>query len=58
MIDPAYYGLVEIVFTGAVVLGFAFWQLRSVSREIARDRERRSPEDARHPVREHRLDDR
>ncbi len=30
MIDPKYYGLVEMGFTGAVVLGFAFWQLYSV----------------------------
>lgn len=30
MIDPEYYGLVEMGFTGAVVLGFAFWQLWTV----------------------------
>jgi hypothetical protein len=30
MIDPKYYGLVEMGFTGAVVLGLAFWQLWSV----------------------------
>lgn len=30
MIDPNSYGLIEMGFTGAVVLGFAFWQLWSV----------------------------
>ena len=56
MIDPRYYGLIEMGFTGAVVLGFAIWQLVSVHREIGRDK--RSEEAPRHPVREHRLDDR
>ena len=30
MIDPHYYGLIEMGFTGAVVLGLAFWQLWTV----------------------------
>lgn len=30
MIDPAYYGLVELVIFGVVVIGFAGWQLWSV----------------------------
>jgi hypothetical protein len=30
MIDPDHYGLVEMAFTGAVVLGFLFWQLWTV----------------------------
>ena len=42
--DPRYYGLVEMGFSGAVVLGFCFWQLRSVDREIRKTREsERSP---------------
>jgi hypothetical protein len=38
--DPAYYGLVEILFTSSVVFGLAGWQLWSVRRELRRDRER------------------
>lgn len=30
MIDPRYYGLVELVLVMALVLGFAFWQLREL----------------------------
>ena len=60
--NPHYYGIVEMVFTGAVALGLAGWQLRSVGREQARDRaertERASAERAGHPVGQHRLDDR
>jgi len=52
-----YYSLIELSFTGAVVLAFIVWQLVSVNREIGRDK-RDSEERARHPVREHRLDDR
>jgi hypothetical protein len=33
-------GWVEIVFSGAVALGFGFWQLWSVNREIAKDKEK------------------
>lgn len=40
MIDPSRYGIVEMGFTAAVVLGFAGWQLWSVRRSIRRDRER------------------
>jgi hypothetical protein len=32
-------GWIEIVFSGAVALGFGFWQLWSVNREIAKDKE-------------------
>ncbi len=31
-------GWIEIVFVGLVALGFGFWQLWSVNREIAQDR--------------------
>jgi len=42
--DPKYYGLVEMGFSGAVVLGFCFWQLWSVNREIRkRQHSRRGP---------------
>ncbi len=56
-----YYSIIEMGFTGAVVLGFAIWQLVSVNREIARDKAKPkdpSAESPRHPVGEHRLDDR
>ncbi len=33
-------GFVEIIFTGAIALGIGFWQLWSVNREIARDKEK------------------
>ena len=71
---PAYQGWIELVFVGAVALGFGVWQLWSVNREIARDKDKqspgerspdqRSPEErgssARpgHAVREHELDQR
>lgn len=55
-----HFGWVEIVFTAVVALGFGFYQLWSVNREIARDNEAKAREsgDAGHPVREHELDDR
>lgn len=56
MIKPEHYGIVEMVFTGAVVLGLAVWQLWSVNRDIAKDKS--SSGDTGHSVGEHRLDDR
>lgn len=55
-----HFGWVEIVFTAVVALGFGFYQLWSVNREIARDKEAKAREsgDAGHPVGEHELDDR
>lgn len=53
MIDPKYYGLIEMGFTGAVVLGLAFWQLWSV-RDAGKGKA--SSEDARVPVRHHEAD--
>ncbi len=53
MIDPKYYGIIEMAFFGVVVLGFAGWQLWTV-----RDAGTKSPEDPRHPEGEHRADDR
>ncbi len=40
MISPDHYGIVELGLTGAVVLGFAFYQLWSVRRSIRQDRDR------------------
>ena len=34
------YGWIEIVFVGVVALGLGFWQLWSINREIAKDREK------------------
>ena len=31
-------GFIEIIFSGAVALGFGVWQLWSVNREIAKDK--------------------
>ena len=54
------FGWIEIVFTATVALGFGFYQLWSVNREIARDREAKQQRsgDTGHPVGEHELDDR
>jgi hypothetical protein len=40
------FGWVEIIFSGAVALGFGFWQLWSVNREIARDKEKATKDQA------------
>lgn len=48
--------LVELGFVGGSVMIFAVWQLVSINREIARDKQA-SDDRARHPVGEHRLDD-
>lgn len=53
------FALLDMAIVGVPVIVIGVWQLVSVNREIAKDRARRdSPEDARHPVGEHRLDDR
>jgi hypothetical protein len=53
------FALLDMAIVGVPVIVISVWQLVSVNREIAKDREKRgSPEDARHPVGEHRLDDR
>ncbi len=38
-------GFIEIVFSGAIALGFGVWQLWSVNREIARDKEAAAKKD-------------
>lgn len=55
-----HFGWVEIVFTALVAFGFGFYQLWSVNREIARDKEkkRRDSGAAGHAVGQHELDDR
>ncbi len=39
------YGWVEIIFVGVVALGFGFWQLWSINREIARDKAAKDADD-------------
>ena len=38
------YGWIEIVVVGAIALAIGFWQLWSVNREIARDKEKAAAE--------------
>jgi hypothetical protein len=38
------FGWIEIIFSGAVALGFGFWQLWSINREIAKDKEKAAAE--------------
>lgn len=55
------FGWIEIAFTAVVALGFGFYQLWSVNREIRADREAKERDSAPrpgHPVGEHELDDR
>jgi hypothetical protein len=40
------FGWIEIVFSGAVALGFGFWQLWSVNREIAKDKAKAAAKEA------------
>ncbi|NLR37583.1 hypothetical protein [Novosphingobium sp. ERW19] len=45
-----HFGWVEIVFTAVIALGFGVYQLWSVNREIAKDKEaakRKTPQDER-----------
>jgi hypothetical protein len=59
-----WFSLFDLAIAGVPVVLFCVWQLISVNREIARDRQRAadadrgSPERPGHPVGEHRLDDR
>lgn len=59
-----YFSLLDMAIVGVPVMAIGIWQLISINREIARDKAKRdsadasSPESARHPVGEHRLDDR
>lgn len=51
------YGWIEVVVVAILALGFGFWQLWSVNREIAESKKRKS-DDPGHAVGEHPLDDR
>jgi hypothetical protein len=39
-------GFIEIIVTGVIALGIGFWQLWSVNREIAKDKEKAAAKDA------------
>ena len=56
-----WFSLFDMAIVGVPVLVIGLWQLVSVNRAIAEDKAAKdaaSPESARHPVGEHRLDDR
>jgi hypothetical protein len=41
-------GWIEIIVTGAIALGLGFWQLWSINREIAKDKENAAEDPALH----------
>lgn len=49
MIDPNYLGVIELLITGVVVLGFGAWQLWSVRDALPWRRRKDSPSDPGHP---------
>lgn len=55
-----HFGWIEIVLVAVVALGFGFYQLWSVNREIRRDRDPKNggSTGSGHPIGEHELDDR
>lgn len=59
--ESKYFSLMDLAIVAIPALGIGIWQLISINREIARDKQKRaeaSPEGSGHPVGEHRLDDR
>lgn len=58
--NSTYFSIFDMAICGIPALGIGLWQLVSVNREIARDKQAKaaSPDDARHAIGEHRLDDR
>lgn len=40
------YGFIEIIVVGTIALGLGFWQLWSINREIAKDKEKAAATDA------------
>jgi hypothetical protein len=40
------FGWIEIVVSGAIALGLGFWQLWSINREIAKDKEKVGKDDS------------
>jgi hypothetical protein len=43
------FGWIELVAFGVIALGFGFWQLRSINREIERDKAAKKDSDAGSP---------
>lgn len=58
--SSSWFSIFDMAICGIPALGIGLWQLVSVNREIAKDKSAKaaSPKDARHAIREHRLDDR
>ena len=65
--DSKWFSLMDLAIVAIPALGIGIWQLVSINREIARDKQKKadalaqgqpSPERAGHPVGEHGLDDR
>lgn len=72
--NGSYFSLMDMAIGGVPVILFCIWQLVSINREIAKDKAKADstkraspegassnaalPESARHPVGEHRLDNR
>lgn len=40
------YGFIEIIVVGTIALGLGFWQLWSINREIAKDKEKAAKDDS------------
>lgn len=47
MIDPRYYGLIELLLFGALALGFGAWQLISINRTLREGRDKAETEEQR-----------
>lgn len=58
--ESKYLSFMDMAIAGVPVLIFCIWQLVSINREIAKDKQAKSesPDGAGHSVGEHRLDDR
>lgn len=59
--DSKWFSLMDMAIVAIPALGIGIWQLVSINREIARDKEKKakdSPEGSGHPIGKHRLDDR
>lgn len=44
MIDPKYYGIIELALFGALAIGFGLWQLRGL-KKLEREREAEAERD-------------
>jgi hypothetical protein len=58
--SSTYFSIFDMAICSIPALGIGIWQLVSVNREIARDKAGKapSPQDTRHAIGEHGLDDR